>query len=242
MNTLITIDKDPIGSAILDYFSGNKADNIEVITNVALDEDLDPGYFFRTFDDMPEIEKLALQLCSGKVLDVGAGAGSHALYLQENSFEVFALDVSPLSVELMKKRGVKNVLLQNFYSIKNEKYDTLLFLMNGFGMSAKLKNVVPFLKHCMSLLNDDGQIIFDSSDLKYLHEQEDGSYIFDLNASYYGEVTYQLNYKNVKGEPFDWLFLDVDKLRTICDEQNWTLDVIMEDSHYQYLARISKTA
>lgn len=240
MNKLINKEKDPIGAAVLDYHSGIKGHSIQVITNVALDEELDPSYFFRPFDRMPEMEQLALQQCKGKVLDVGAGAGSHALYLQKKNFNVQAIDVSPLSVDVMKKRGVNNVALQNFYSLNDTKYDTLLFLMNGFGMTAKLDNVTSFINHCMHLLNDNGQIIFDSSDIKYLYEQKDGSYMFDLNAAYYGEVIYQLNYKDIIGESFDWLFLDIDNLKSICESQNLNLEILMEDTHYQYLAKITK--
>jgi len=240
LNKLIAKEKDPIGAAVLDYQSAKNGHCIEVKTNVALDEELDPSYFFRTFDNMPQMEQLALQQCKGKVLDVGAGAGAHSLYLQENNIDVSAIDVSPLSVDVMKKRGIHKVALQNFYSLKNKKFDTLLFLMNGFGMTAKLENVAAFLNHCMDLLNDNGQIIFDSSDIKYLYEQEDGSFMFDLNAAYYGEVIYQLNYKDIKGEAFDWLFLDIDNLKSICEGQDLKLEILMEDSHYQYLAKITK--
>lgn len=240
MKNLLDPKKDPIGKALLDYLNGERQHFINVRTSIALDEELDPAYFFREYETMPELEQIALQHCKGKVLDVGAGAGSHALYLQSKNVQVDAIDVSPQSVEVMKKRGIKNSSLINFYSLKESKYDTLLFLMNGFGMAEKLKNVSSFLNHCMSLLNDGGQLLFDSSDIHYLYEQEDGSFMIDLNAEYYGEISYQINYRDIIGSSFNWLFLDPNKLKSICNKQNINLEILTEDSHYQYLAKISK--
>lgn len=241
LKKLINIQKDPIGKALVDYLNGERDHKIKVNSTVALEEDLDPSYFFREYNQMPGIEQLALQYCKGEILDVGSGAGSHALYLQHNNFRVDAIDVSPNSVQAMKSRGINNASLNNFYDVKNTKYDTILFLMNGFGMSAKLKNVPSFLNHCLNLLTEDGQILFDSSDIKYLYEQDDGSFIINLNAEYYGEVIYQINYREIKGEPFEWLFLDIDNLMSICEAQKLNLEILTEDSHHQYLARIKKS-
>lgn len=236
------IDKkhDVLGDAILDYFQNKSDKNILVNTNVAFEEQLSPSYFFRSFDQMPHLEQDALRLCKGKILDIGAGAGSHSLYLQNNNFDVTALEISPGAIEVMKLRGVKQILSLNFNELKNQKFDTLLFLMNGFGMAETINNVVPFIHHCFELLNDNGQILFDSTDLIYLYKQEDGSYLFDLNANYYGEVEYKLSYRGKNSIPFKWLYLDNNYLLEMCKENNITIKVIAEDTHYQYLAKITK--
>src|SRR5690606_5191448 len=73
-------------------------------------EEMPVEVFYREEDDIPEMEFIALSLCDGKVLDVGAGTGVHALYLQEKGFEVDAMEISATACKIMEKRGVKNVI------------------------------------------------------------------------------------------------------------------------------------
>jgi len=88
------------------------------------------------------------------------------------------------------------------------------------------------------LLNPGGQIILDSSDLMYLYEEEDGSYAINLNEEYYGEVMYQIEYNNIKGEPFQWLYIDFDNLSLYADQVGFSCEKIFENNHYNYLARL----
>ena len=163
---------DPIGHAVLDYLNGIRGESIVVKTDIAEDEELSPSYFFRTFDQMPVQEQEALKRCSGRILDVGAGAGVHSLWLQEQGFDVDGLEISPLSCETMIKRGVKNVQLKDVYSLTDQKYDTILLLMNGAGVAQTLRGLEDLLLHLKTLLNPGGKILADSSDLLYLFTDE----------------------------------------------------------------------
>jgi len=187
---------------------------------------------------MPELEKKALHLCSGKILDIGAGSGSHSLYLQENGEDVTALDIKQGFVDVMKKRGVKNVICSDIFDYKGQGFDTLLMLMNGIGFTKNFEGLTVFLKSAKKLLNPGGQIILDSSDLMYLYEEEDGSYAINLNEEYYGEVMYQIEYNNIKGEPFQWLYIDFDNLSLYADQVGFSCEKIFENNHYNYLARL----
>ena len=93
--------QDPIGQAVWDYHNGIRGESILVKMNIAEDEELSPAYFFRTFEQMPIQEQEALKRCSGKILDVGAGAGVHSIWLQNQGFDVDSLDISPLSCEIV---------------------------------------------------------------------------------------------------------------------------------------------
>jgi len=201
-------------------------------------DDIRISYFFRTHDEMPELEKKALHLCSGKILDIGAGSGSHSLYLQENGEDVTALDIKQGFVDVMKKRGVKNVICSDIFDYKGQGFDTLLMLMNGIGFTKNFEGLTVFLKSAKKLLNPGGQIILDSSDLMYLYEEEDGSYAINLNEEYYGEVMYQIEYNNIKGEPFQWLYIDFDNLSLYADQVGFSCEKIFENNHYNYLARL----
>lgn len=103
---LLSPDKDPMGAAIADYFNYRKADKLRVFSSQFEEDEIPMNQLFRPYDEMPELEQIALQIAEGNILDVGAGSGCHALALQEMGKEVCAIDISPLSVEVMeKKRG-----------------------------------------------------------------------------------------------------------------------------------------
>jgi SAM-dependent methyltransferase len=230
---------DIMGMALLDYQNGAYTDDL--ITFSSLDEeDIIPlPYLFRDWDQMPLIEQRALALCKGTVLDIGCAAGSHSLHLQQGGIEVFALDHSPGAMETCRRRGVNNTVQANILHYQDRKFDTLLMLMNGIGIAEKLKKLGPFLEHLKSLLNPNGQILLDSSDIIYMFEQdEDGGYWVPNNGTYYGEVTYTMAYKGVKNKPFSWLYIDFERLKEIVEAHDMRCELVISGSHYDYLARL----
>ncbi|MCD6091664.1 MAG: methyltransferase domain-containing protein [Bacteroidales bacterium] len=231
-------EDDIMGLALANYQKGEGASTLKVFCDKAEDETYELAYFFRSYEEMPETEKRALDLVSGKTLDVGSGTGIHAKILQEKGIAIKAIDISLYSIELAKLQGVNNAVCENFYEVRSEKYDTLLFLMNGIGLVETLDGFETFFKKCDELLSPNGQIIFDSSDLIYLLEEEDGSYQINLNDAYYGEVEYQVEYDYLKGEPFPWLFIDFENLAFYAEEFGFKAELIYEDEHYNYLGRI----
>ena len=231
--------KDPIGSALLDYYKTGEDTPITVKLNIAEDDVLPPSYFFRTYAECPELEQLALQQARGKVLDVGAGAGSHSLYLQQKGLDVTAVDVSPHSVDVMRKRGLKNAQLANFYDLPANSFDTLMLLMNGIGLVETLDGFEAFFLKARTLLAPEGQILLDSSDLIYMFEEEDGSYLIDLSDKYHGEVEFNLSYKDSKGEAFDWLYVSEELLQDAAEENGFDCDIIKQGPHYDYLAKLT---
>ncbi|MCC1484105.1 class I SAM-dependent methyltransferase [Winogradskyella immobilis] len=233
--------KDLFGKALLDYHSGNYTEDLITSTNIS-DEDVLPlPYLFRGYSEMPKLEQKALQLAKGSVLDVGCGTGSHSLHLQNKGFEVKAIDVSEGSIEVCKQRGVTNVELKALLD-EIETIDTILVLMNGTGIFQTLENTPNYLKHLKSLLKPNGQILIDSSDIKYMYEDDDGPDNYrgwqDMNADYYGELDYYLNYKGQKEVPMKWLYLDFNTLKTACNSVGLQCELILEGEHYDYLARI----
>jgi methylase of polypeptide subunit release factors len=231
------MNSDVIGEALRAYYSTQKKNNIEVISSVSEDDVIPVDYLFRTFDEMPTLEQKALDLCTGNVLDVGAAAGCHSLALNQRGVKTTAIDTSKGAVEVMLQQGV-TAQEQDFYKVK-EHYDTVLILMNGSGIAGTITNLPHFLNHAKSLLNEGGQILLDSSDIKYLYEEEDGSMWLDLNSAYYGEVTYQMKFRDLITEPFDWLFVDYNKLNDIATKCGLTCELVEQGEHYDYLARLT---
>ena len=185
------------------------------------------------------VERAALQYAEGRILDVGAGAGCHSLALKHMGKDVTAIDISPLSVAVMNERGVDARLVDFYDESYAEKFDTILLLMNGTGIMGNLDNAQKFFASLKRLLNPGGCVYVDSSDLRYLFEEEDGSLMIDLADDYYGLLDYQMQYKDVVGEPFDWLYLDFNTLAYYAENNGFNAEVVAEGEHYDYLARLT---
>ncbi|WP_432708759.1 class I SAM-dependent methyltransferase [Pedobacter sp.] len=224
---------DILGTALHDYFVKGTAETLWVHNSYGEDEVMPVDLFFRSEREMPDLELKALELCSGKVLDIGAGAGSHALILQERNFNVTALDISPTAVSIMKQRGVKCAVEQNIFELEASDYDTLLFMMNGIGVTGTIIGFTNFLQKAKTYLKPGGQLIFDSSDISYLYQEIQ----FPLNA-YYGEVAFSYEYKQQRGKWFKWVYIDQTTLKNIAESNGWHCEIIMVDEHDQYLAQL----
>ncbi len=228
----------PFEEAFLDFHEGKLDAEVIVHCNKGDDEPVTLKYFFREFKDMPLLEQKALGYCSGKVLDIGAGSGCHSKVLQNCDLSVTALDILEGFTSIMQKRGLQHVVHSDIMDYSDEKFDTLLMLMNGIGFTKDFQGLEEFFHHAHKLLNTGGQIILDSSDLLYLYQEEDGSVMIDLNEAYYGEVIYTVEYNKKLGEPFKWLFVDFSSLQEIAGQCGFQAELLFEDEHFNYLARL----
>lgn len=232
--------KDLFGKAILDYQLNNFPEDLITETSISEADEMSVAYLFRAYKNMPKLEQKALQLVKGKVLDVGCGAGSHTLYLQEKGFDVTAIDISENAIEACQLRGIKNVFVHNILNFStHEKFDTILLLMNGTGIFGKMNQISIFLQKLKSLLNEGGQLLIDSSDLIYMYDQdEEGAYEVPANR-YYGELTFTISYKGETEEPFDWLYLDYNTLQNAAHAHGFDCELVIEGNHFDYLAKLS---
>jgi len=238
--------KDLFGKAILDFQTNNSPEDIITETNISEADNMDIEYLFRTYNEMPKLEKKALQLSKGKVLDVGCGAGSHSLYLQnDKNVEITSIDISENAIQACQLRGLKNAKVQNILDLEidsdghQNKFDTILLLMNGTGIFGTLTETPKYLQKLKSLLAPNGQILIDSSDIIYMFdEDEDGSKWIPANG-YYGELTFTISYKNQTEEPFPWLYLDYNTLQNAAFANDLKCELIEEGNHFDYLAKLS---
>jgi len=233
--------KDLFGKAILDFQTNNHPEDLITETSISEEDDMSVAYLFRTYNEMPKIEQKALQLAKGRTLDVGCGAGSHSLSLQnDRNLDVTSIDISENAIQACTLRGLKNAKVQDVMTLENEKFDTILILMNGPGICGKLKNIPDFLLQLKSLLNLGGQILLDSSDIIYMFdEDEDGGKWIPSQNEYYGETVFTISYKGEKEEALDWLFLDYNTLQNAAFANGLQCELILEGEHYDYLARLS---
>ena len=232
-------EKDPMGRAIFDYFHTKKAGKLRVLSSMFYEDEIPVPTLFRTYDEMPIQEQKAIDLCRGRVLDVGAGSGCHSVILKEQGLDVVAIDISELSIEVMRERGIDARNINYFDETFNEKFDTILFAMNGIGIVGKVDNLGDFFRSAKRLLAPGGQLLLDSSDIRYVFMDEDGAMDIDLAAGYYGEIDYKMRYKNITGEVFDWLYIDFDTLSMYAEEHGFCCEKCIDGEHYDYLARIT---
>ena len=230
--------KDVFGRAILDYQLGYYTEDIITSTSIS-DEDILPiSYLFRDFNEMPILEQKALKMATGSILDIGCGAGSHSLYLQEKGLTVKSIDISEGAIETCNLRGLKNAHRLNVYD-ETQTFDTLLLLMNGSGIFESLEQAPQQLHKLAKLLNEGGQILIDSSDIKYMYEDDDGGFWVDANSNYYGELVYHVSYKG-ETNSFSWMYIDFENLKTACLIAGLNCELILEGDHFDFLARITK--
>lgn len=194
---------DVLGISMEDYYQNGSSDEIAITLNGMPDDPMPVDVFFREPADFGELEILAMDQCRGRILDLGAGAGCHSLYLQGLGFDVVALEHSEKACGIMRQRGVRNVVQEDFYDWEPKtRFDTILLMMNGFGMCERSHKAVDFLERLGGLLEPGGQIIGDSTDISYMEET------WEKKAeSYVGDVRFELMWREYT-QRFDWVYFD----------------------------------
>lgn len=228
-----------MGAAMHDYLNGEKSAEILVYADVAEPDPVPMAYFFRSWKQMPTSERTAIELSRGKVLDIGAGSGCHALVLKERGIDVLPMDISAISVEVMKNRGLDNALQADIFQFAGGPFDTLLLLMNGIGVAQTLNGLALFLKHARTLLAPGGQILLDSADISYMYEEQDGSTRYDLKREYHGEILYWVEYNGQVGDPFYWLYIGKETLAEHAKKHGFNCEILVEEANNHYLARLT---
>lgn len=232
--------KDLFGKAILDYQTNTSPENMITSTSISDEDEMEVAYLFRSFAEMPTLEQKALQLTKGRTLEVGCGAGSHGLYLQnERNIDVHSVDISKNAIQACSLRGLKNTQVIDVLNIKNEKYDTILLLMNGTGIFETLERTSIYLQKLKSLLNPNGQILIDSSDIIYMFDEDEDGGKWIPSETYYGELTFTLQYKNETEAPFPWLYMDYNTLQNAAIANGLQCQLVLEGDHFDYLAQLT---
>jgi len=232
--------KDLFGKAILDYQTNTSPENMITSTSISDEDEMEVAYLFRSFAEMPTLEQKALQLTKGRTLEVGCGAGSHGLYLQsERNIDVHSIDISENAIAACILRGLKNTQVIDVLNIENEKYDTILLLMNGTGIFETLERTSIYLQKLKSLLNPNGQILIDSSDIIYMFDEDEDGGKWIPSETYYGELTFTLQYKNETEAPFPWLYMDYNTLQNAAIANGLQCQLVLEGDHFDYLAQLT---
>ena len=201
----------PLGTALLDFHHGDTRSEIVVASDLWEDEPTAVEAYYRPVEHpLPTLEREALKLCRGRVLDLGAGAGRHALELQTSGHAVVAVDPLAEAVEIMRDRGVADARQGDLGAVKGERFDTVLMLMHGLGVVGDLHGLGCLLEELPNRLNPGGRLVCDSADLAAVLRGESPGLFGELLSPdlYIGEVEFSLRYGSLVGPSYRWLFVD----------------------------------
>lgn len=226
--------KDPFGVMLLDYLQGDYTVTLEVFSDEVEIWTMSGALMMREYEEMGMLEKYALSLCRGSILDIGAGSGCHSLYLQKKGCDVLAIDHSPGCIHVMRKRGVVNVLQGDFSVYCGARHETILMLMNGIGICGTLAGFAAFLQQAKNILEVGGQIVADSTDISLLLEDQA---VIDLDE-YPGEVEFVMKYNGITSKSFSWLYMDFETMKTLASMNGFFCEKLMSCGDGRYLARL----
>ncbi|MCC5929637.1 MAG: methyltransferase domain-containing protein [Cyclobacteriaceae bacterium] len=226
-------ENDVFGKALYDYFHGVFEAPLLLYNDYGDPEEVPPEAFFGDVEDFSTTEVYALSLCKGRVLDIGAAGGRHTAFLQKNGLNTYALDISPYCCRIMKETGLQNIVQQNIMYYADQKFDTLLMLMNGIGIAGDPDGLLALLRHLKSIVNPGAQVLFDSSDISYLYESLDNKLRHQD-----GVIRYRYSYHLMHSQWFDWLYAPESLLKKVCKAAGWKMQVICRDDQDQFLVRL----
>lgn len=229
--------KDLFGKAILDYAQHGCAKDLVTWTSISDRDTLPVAYLFRPFSEMPRMEQQALNLAHGRILDVGCGAGSHSLHVMQQGNDVTPLDLSANAIRACHLRGLPQAIEADVFEFSETGFDTILMLMNGTGIAGTLPRLEVLLRHLGGLLTENGQILIDSSDIRYMFDDDEQSSLL-ARVPYYGELHYYLSYKGVREVPTRWLYTDFDTLSKTAWAAGLRAELVAEGDHFDFLARL----
>ena len=228
----------PLNRALVAYVEGDETAMLAVHSDEGEPDSMPVSLFFRSREALREVDRKALNLVRGTVLDVGAGVGAVSLILQEDGIPVMAMEVMPGAVEIMVGRGVRHVWKGRIEDYPlGRRFDTVLLLMNGSALAGTLAGLSPLLETLAGLLAPGGQVLMDSTDLLGGEGRGWEGPAWE-GSEYPGEVQYQMEFRGETGAPSPQLFVDPTTLGRVAGDGGWRTEVVWQGSGGEYLARL----
>jgi len=236
---------DAFGRALHAYALGRR----DAATIIERDDgllDVDPcaGYFAPA-EDWPERQRKVMALARGRVLDIGCGAGRHALYLQARGHEVVGIDESPLAVALCRERGLRHskVLRVTKVAAGMGRFDTLLMLGNNFGLFGNPRRGRWLLRRLSCLCGQGARLIAESLDLRKTDDP--------VHLAYHarnrqrgrppGQVHIRVRYRQYVNPWFEYWLAAREEMVALTEGTGWVVNQVIADNGPAYVALMERT-
>jgi SAM-dependent methyltransferase len=239
----ISESQDAFGRALLSYFEREPAHSVVERDDGYFDAE-NIGTYFADFRKWALQQRRAMRYVRGRVLDIGCGAGRHALYLQRQRLQVVGIDESPLAIRVSRARGVKTARIASVTRIPGDLgvFDTILMMGNNLGLLGNLKRARWLLKRFSGITSDDGRIIAETLNPYKTRNPFHKRYqkANRQRGRMSGQVRLRLHYQTYTTRWFDYLFVSPAELRGIVSGTGWCVSKIIGSSGPQYIAVLSK--
>lgn len=223
-------EQDAYGRLLLDAFEGRAATEVVERDDGFLMASAAgaPTNYFASFRSWPAHQRRAMRLVRGRVLDVGCGAGRVALHLQQRGQDVVAIDVSPLAVELSRRRGVHDARVLSITDVDKRvgELDTIVMMGNNFGLFASARRTKALLRRFGSITSNRGRIVAEALDP---HATDDPDHL-----SYHqrnrqrgrmpGQARIRIRHRHYTTPWFDYLFVSPAELENLIESTGWSLE------------------
>lgn len=242
MVKILIDEEDAFGHCLHDYQKGEESYQIVERDDGHIDV-VPVERYFREYKDWPRHQRGAMEYVDGRVLDIGCGAGKHALYLQNNDHEVTGIDISPLVVEVSENRGLKDARVMALKEVDEhfDDIDTVLMLGNNFGLLGGKDRAEVLLEKLKRTTSEDCTIIAESMNP---HDTEK-----DYHLEYHkknlqkgrlpGRLVIRCRYKKYATPWFDYLLVSQKEMREVLEDTGREVKQTL-DGEGRYICLIEK--
>lgn len=234
---------DLFGLALRDYVEGRYG-SLFIERDDGYIKEMDLSLYFKSHKDWPSYEREAISHVRGRVLDIGCGAGRHALYLQKKRHEVIALDLSYKVAKIARDRGCSNVLVMDarLLGFRPNTFDTILLMGNNFGLAGDERGTVKLLRQIYSIGRERAIIVTTCRDPKETGNPAHLAYHERnrRNGLPIGQLRLRFKYRGMIGPWFKLLILTPKEMEDLCNRVSWKVVRIWKGSDGMYSAVIQK--
>lgn len=236
-------EEDAYGQALLHYLRSWSSQYIVERSDGYIDI-LETGTYFQSYEEWSKYEKEAMKYVKGRILDLGCGAGRHALYLQNKDFDVLGTDISPLAIEVCKERGLKNAEVVSIDDTHYEanSFDTILMMGNNFGLFGNFGKARSLLKIFHYMTSKDAVILACSNDVYktsyplHLEYQESNR----KRGRISGQINMRVRFRQYATHWYDYLMVSQEEMEDILKGTGWKIQRIIESEIFYYVAILDK--